>query len=109
MKKRKQPENETNAAQRRAALTHVYLKMACPDIDHSAQARLGDSILALINGEDSKLPQNKITDGQAVEMVWRHSQCVLNQTGRCPLLVFGRQLAEEINEFFKEERSGDAF
>jgi hypothetical protein len=33
----------------------------------------------------------------------RHSQCALNQTGRCPLLVFGRQLAEEINEFFAEE------
>jgi hypothetical protein len=25
------------------------------------------------------------------------------------LLIFGAQLAEEINEFFKEERSGDAF
>jgi hypothetical protein len=49
------------------------------------------------------LPQRKITDPQAVEMVWRHSQCVLNQTGKCPLLVFGRQLAEEINEFFTED------
>jgi len=36
-------------------------------------------------------------------MVWRNSQCIHNQTGRCPLLVFGRQLAEEINEFFREE------
>ena len=60
-------------------------------------------ILALIDGEDRRLPQKKITDAQAVEMVWRHSQCVLNQTGRCPPLVFGRQLAEEINEFFTAE------
>jgi hypothetical protein len=62
-----------------------------------------DSILALIDGEDNTIPQRKIADAQAVEMVWRHSQCVLNQTGRRPVLVFGRQLAEEINEFF----SGD--
>jgi hypothetical protein len=69
-----------------------------------------DSILALIDGEDRRLRQNKITDGQAVEMVWRNSQCVLNQTGKCPLLVFGRQIADELNEFFApEERSGDAF
>jgi hypothetical protein len=58
----------------------------------------------MINGEERMLPQKKITDAYAVEMVWRHSQCVLNQTGRCPLLVFGRQLADEINEFFKEDR-----
>lgn len=50
-----------------------------------------------------ELPQKKITDAQVVEMVWRHSQCVHNQTGKCPLLVFGRQLADEINEFFADE------
>jgi hypothetical protein len=47
------------------------------------------------------MPQRRITDAQVVEMVWRNSQCLHNQTGRCPLLLFGRQLAEEINEFFK--------
>jgi hypothetical protein len=99
----KHPENEINPVQRRVALTRVYLKMACPDIDHITRTKLGDSILALIDGEDRRSPQRKITDAQVVEMVWRHSQCVLNQTGRCPLLVFGRQLAEEINEFFREE------
>jgi len=81
----------------------VYLKMACPDIDHSARARLADTILALIDGRGRLVPRQQIADAQVVEMVWRHSQCVLNQTGRCPLLVFGRQLAEEINEFFAEE------
>jgi hypothetical protein len=80
----------------------VYLKIACPDIDHSTRTKLAGSILSLIDGEDRRVPQKKITDPQAVEMVWRHSQCVRNQTGKCPLLVFGRQLAEEINEFFAE-------
>ena len=109
MARRKHRKNETNSAKRRTALTQVYLKMACPDIDHSTRTKLADSILELIDDQNTATPQKKIADAQIVEMVWRHSQCVLNQTGRCPLLVFGRQLAEEINEFFKEERSGDAF
>jgi hypothetical protein len=99
----KHSENEGNPAQRRVALTRVYLKMACPDSDHSTRTKLADSILALIDGEDRRLPQKEIADAQIVEMVWRHSQCVRNQTGKCPLLLFGRQLAEEINEFFNEE------
>ena len=103
MARSEHPEKEINPAQRRVALTRVYLKMACPDIDPGTRTKLADSILALIDGEDRRLPQKKITDAHAVEMVWRHSQCVRNQTGKCPLLVFGRQLAEEINEFFREE------
>jgi hypothetical protein len=96
----KHPENETNPAQRRIALTRVYLRMACPDTDNSTRTKLAGSILALIHGEDRAIPQRKIADAQVVEMVWRNSQCVHNQTGKCPLLVFGKQLAEEINEFF---------
>jgi hypothetical protein len=93
--------HEIKAAQRRIALTSAYLKVIYPHIDHRKRTKLADSILALIDGEDRSLPQKKITDPQAVEMVWRHSQCVLNQTGRCPLLVFGRQLADELSEFFR--------
>jgi hypothetical protein len=36
-------------------------------------------------------------------MVWRHSRFVLNETGKCPLLVFSRPMADELNEFFKED------
>ena len=97
-------EFKTDPLQRRIALTSAYLKVICPPIDRRKRARLVDSILALIDGEDSTIPQRTIADAQVVEMVWRHSQCVLNQTGRCPLLVFGKQLAEEINEFFAEEK-----
>jgi hypothetical protein len=102
--RRKHLELEINPAQRGIALTSAYLKVICPGIEGSKRTKLVDSILALIDGEDSAMPQRKIADAQVVEMVWRHSQCVLNQTGRCPLLVFGRQLAEEINEFFAEEK-----
>jgi len=100
---RKLTENEISAAQRRIALTSAYLKVICPGIDQSNRTRLVDSILALIDSENRRLPQKRITDAHAVEMVWRHSQCVRNQTGKCPLLIFGKQLAKEINEFFREE------
>jgi hypothetical protein len=109
VKRCKHPENEINSAQRRVAITRAYLKMACPHIENSSRAKLADSILALIDGKDTAMPQKRIADAQVVEMVWRHSQCVRNRTGKCPLLLFGKQLSDEINEFFEEERSGDAF
>lgn len=103
MARRKLSDDQINTAQRRIALTGAYLKVVCPGVNQSTRTKLADSILALIDGGDRRLPQKKITDAQVVEMVWRHSQCVFNQTGKCPLLVFGRQLAEEINEFFTGE------
>jgi hypothetical protein len=86
--RRKHRESELNHAQSRVALTQVFLKMACPDIDDGTRATLANSILALIADQDSAMRQ--ITDAQVVEMVWRQSQCVLNQTGKCPLLIFGK-------------------
>jgi hypothetical protein len=101
--------DERNASKRRIALTSAYLNVVRPGISLSTRTMLADSILALIDNKDRSVLRKQITDAQAVEMVWRHSQCVRNQTGRCPLLIFGRQLADELNEFFApEERSGDA-
>ena len=96
--------------QRRIALTSAYLKVVCPGVDQSALTGLVNSILAIVDGKERSVPPKQITEAQAVEMVWMHSQCVLNQTGKCPLLIFGRQFADELNEFFApEESSGDAF
>jgi hypothetical protein len=103
MARQKDSNPEINADQHRIALTLAYLKVTCPGIDLRSRTKLASSILSLVDGEAPRSPQKKIADAQVVEMVWRQSQCVLNQTGRCPLLVFGRQLAEEINEFFTEE------
>jgi hypothetical protein len=51
---------------------------------------------------DSPSPKakRKLTDAQVCEIIWANSQCVKNQTGHCPLLLFGRQIAEALNEFF---------
>ena len=94
--------NHEITVQRRIALTLAYLKVAFPRIEESTRTKLADSILSLIDRRDRPVPVKQITDAHAVEMVWGHSQCVLNQTGRCPLLIFGRQLADELNEFFAE-------
>ena len=51
----------------------------------------------------SEKPRRRISDAQVVELVWAHSQCVKNQTGHCPLLVFGKPLADALNQFFWEE------
>jgi hypothetical protein len=101
--KRSGSRHQIDAAQRRVTLTLAYLKVVRPNVGQSTLTGLANSILAIVDGKDRSVPSRKqITNAQAVEMVWRHSQCVRKQTGRCPLLVFGRQLAEEINEFFRE-------
>lgn len=91
------------SSQRRITTVLAYLNILCPDADLHSRRNLAKQILTLVDGDDRPLPQPRIADAQVVEMLWRHSQCVHNQTGRCPLLVFGRQLAEEINEFFAED------
>jgi hypothetical protein len=69
-----------------------------PDLDARGKRDLVTAILQLVRGE--KQPATQINDAQVVEMVWRNMQCI---KPHCPLLVFGRQLSEELNEFFGSE------
>ena len=71
-----------------------------PDLDATAKRMLVNAILTLGDGQDRTPPRKQITDAQIVGMVWRHIQCIHT---RCPLLVFGRQLADELNAYFDEE------
>jgi hypothetical protein len=48
----------------------------------------------------SEKPRRKITDAEIVQMIWHNMQCI---KPHCPLLIFGRQLAEELNQYFWEE------
>jgi hypothetical protein len=79
--------------------------MTCPDLDASMRTELADLVIALVNGESGRSQQRKITDAQVTEMVWRNMQCI-NHT--CPMLLFGKQLAEELNEFFLEKNENTA-
>jgi hypothetical protein len=67
-----------------------------PDLDRKELKKLAQKILAL-GDEAAGMP--KITDAECVELVWANSQCVKTQNGACSLLIFGKQLADELNEF----------
>jgi hypothetical protein len=90
-------------ARRRVVAVLECLKVLCPTADRSTQQKLATAILTLVRGEDRLIPKRAINPAAVYEMFTRHSQCVLNQTGRCPLLVFTEQLCEELNEFFGED------
>ena len=71
----------------------------CPDSDLRKRKNLTNAILRLVREEPE--PRTEISDPQVVEMVWRNMQCIQHH---CPLLVFSRQLSEELNEFFNPTR-----
>jgi hypothetical protein len=51
--------------------------------------------------------KRELTPAALYELFTRHSQCVFDQSGKCPLLVFSEQMCWEINEFFTGEKSED--
>jgi hypothetical protein len=57
----------------------------------------------VVRAQDRPVSQKTIYPAAVYEMFMRNSQCVLNQTGRCPLLVFTEQLREELNEYVRED------
>jgi hypothetical protein len=71
-----------------------------PDLNLSGKRLMVRQILSLSDGKDQPIPPKRITDAQVTEMIWRNMQCINH---RCPMLLFGRQLAEEVNEFFAED------
>jgi len=90
-------------AHRRVMAVLACSKVLCPDADLRTQQQLASKILALARGDDRPIPRKMITPAAAYEMFTRNSQCVLNKTGRCPLLVFTKQLCQELNSLFQED------
>jgi hypothetical protein len=93
----------SDLAQRRVVAVLACLKVLCPDANLRTRKQLASKILTLAHGEEHPTPRKVITPAAIYEMIRRNSQCVLNQTGRCPLLVFTKQLCEELNSFFQED------
>ena len=90
----------TSAKWKAAAAVHCAAVLR-PDLDESALRELANGILTLGDRQGRTIPRQRITNAQAIEMVWANMQCI---APNCPLLVFGNQLAYEINEFFSEDR-----
>ena len=105
MKPYKRPSAQATSelAQRRVVAVLECLKVLCPSADIRTRRDLATQILTLVRGQDRPVPHKTISPAAVYEMFTRNSQCVLNQMGRCPLLVFTKQLCEELNEYFRED------
>jgi hypothetical protein len=99
----KVPDNRIKAirelAQTRVVAVLTCVNELCPNLDLSGKRRMVEQILTLSAGKDRSIRPKQITAAQVTEMVWRNMQCINH---RCPMLLFGKQLSDEINEFFAE-------
>jgi hypothetical protein len=76
------------------------LGVLCPDLTPQAKKELAQKVLDLSRGEDRKAPRILITPAQVTSIIWSNMQCI---NPRCPMLLFSNQIADELNEFFKQE------
>ena len=74
-----------------------------PQLDAKTKRKIVKAILSLVRENEEPVPRRRITGAQCVELVWSNSQCIHRQTGKCPLLIFGEQLAKQLNTFFAED------
>jgi hypothetical protein len=81
---------------------HCVQRMS-PQLDAKTKRKMVKAILSLVRENEGPAPRRQITGAQCVELVWSNSQCIHSQTGKCPLLIFGEQLAKQLNTFFAED------
>src|ERR1035437_7963943 len=87
------------AARQRVEAVWACLDILCPDLELKAKKVLAEKVLDLSRGEDRKAPRIQITPAQVASIVWPNSQCV---NPRCPMVLFTNEIADELNEFFKQ-------
>ena len=88
------------AARQRVEAVWTCLDVLCPDLTPQAKKELAQKVLDLSRGEDRKAPRILITPAQVTSIIWGNMQCI---NPRCPMLLFLNQIADELNEFFKQE------
>jgi len=88
------------AAHQRVEAVWACLGVLCPDLTPQAKKELAQKVLDLSRGEDRKAPRILITPAQVTSIIWGNMQCI---NPRCPMLLFLNQIADELNEFFKQE------
>ena len=76
------------------------MDVLCPDLALEAKKVLAEKVLDLSRGEDRKPPWIQITPAQVESIIWPNMQCI---HPHCPMLLFANQIADELNEFFKQE------
>jgi hypothetical protein len=88
------------AARQRVEAVWTCLGVLRPDLTPQGKKALAEKVFELSRGEDQKPPRIQISPAQVTSIVWANMQCI---NPRCPMLLFSNQIAEELNEFFKQE------
>lgn len=97
--RRRKAEIRRRAAQRVEAVWSC-VKVLRPDLSVDDRKDLARKFLDL-GTEDYVEPKPiRINSAQVTEIVWRHFQCANRY---CSALLFGELIAEELNEFFRQE------
>jgi hypothetical protein len=85
------------AAQRVEAVW-TCIGVLCHDLALPDRKALATKMLDLCRGERPEVAKRiEISPAQVQEIVWRNSQCANRY---CSMLLFSREMAEELNEFF---------
>jgi hypothetical protein len=88
------------AAHQRVEAVWTCLGVLRPDLRGQAKKALAEKVFELSRGEEQKPPRIQITPAQVASIIWSNMQCI---NPRCPMLLFSNQIADELNEFFKQE------
>ncbi len=88
-------------AARRVEAVWACLGVLCPDLPLVERKALAETVLDLTRGKRPEAAKRiEISPAQVQEIVWRNSQCANRY---CSMLLFSRELADELNEFFRQE------
>jgi hypothetical protein len=88
------------AACQRVEAVWACLGVLCPDMTPQEKKALAEKVFDLCRGKAQKPPRIMISPAQVTSIIWGNMQCI---NPRCPMLLFSNQIAEELNEFFKQE------
>jgi hypothetical protein len=84
-------------ARRRVVAVLQCVDVLLPGIDARRKKRLANRILTLCDGKDRT---RKISPAAVEEIFFEQMQCIYH---KCPMLLFSKQLAEQVNAYFEEE------
>jgi hypothetical protein len=88
------------ATRQRVKAVWTCLDILCPDLALEAKKVIARKALNLNREKEQKLPRIMITPAQVASIIWPNMQCV---NPYCSMVLFTREIAEELNEFFKGE------
>jgi hypothetical protein len=87
-------------AVRRVEAVWNCLGVLSPEMTLPDRKALATKMLDLCRGETDSSPRITISPAQVQEIVWRTSQCANRY---CSMVLFSREMADELNEFFRQE------